>query len=269
MDLWYGWNGFVFDLHQARISTIVEFQEQNPEGEWDIRQAPLSSNPDSGENAEWEARDNVRYSPPFRSLSANAQLLENNTGAIYLGVPHDRKHSAESSHRLRSISVNIEEVIGDDSADIARNGELVFNEGIPEMRLNESVYLSLQVPSHVFDTIEQAAASSATRFSLYVHLKCWHWTGLYGDSYLYIDRDEPARAEWIAITTSKVFADLSAYQLADDPRLAGSEPASHDVNVNSYEKLGEIEGHMHAIRKAFVFSLIGLFLWLIVSTAIH
>ena len=84
MDLSYGWRGFVFDLRQARISTIVEFQEQNSEGDWDIRQTPFSSEVNEDGNAEWEARDNVRYSSPLRSLSANARLVESNTGAIYL-----------------------------------------------------------------------------------------------------------------------------------------------------------------------------------------
>jgi hypothetical protein len=41
-----------------------------------------------------------------------------------------------------------------------------FNAGMPEMRLDDSVYLVLPVPSRVFDTIEQAADSSATKFSL-------------------------------------------------------------------------------------------------------
>jgi hypothetical protein len=166
MDLSYGWNGFVFDLTQARISTIVEFQEQNSDGHWDIRQAPFSSDINEDGNAEWEARDSVRYSAPFRSLSAKARLVESNAGAIYLGVPQDRKHDQKNSNRLQELLVTIEEVIGDDSPEIAKNGELFFNAGMPEMRLDDSVYLVLPVPSRVFDTIDQAADSSATTDSL-------------------------------------------------------------------------------------------------------
>ena len=141
MDLRYGWNGFVFDLRQARISTIVEFQEKNSSGEWDIRESPRSTDSNEAGDAEWESKENVRYSTPFRSLSANAQLVEGNTGAIYLGVPEDRKHSEENSNRLQILPVTIEEVIGDDSPEIAKNGQLIFNEGMPEMRLDDSVYL--------------------------------------------------------------------------------------------------------------------------------
>ena len=101
MDLRYGWNGFVFDLRQARISTIVEFQEKNSLGEWDIREAPRSTDSNEVGDAEWESKENVRYSTPFRSLSANAQLVEGNTGAIFLGVPKDRKHNEENSNRLQ------------------------------------------------------------------------------------------------------------------------------------------------------------------------
>lgn len=120
MDLSYGEQGFVLDLRQARISTIVEFQAQNSAGDWDIRQAPFSSEVNEDGNAEWEARDNVRYSSPLRSLSANARLVESNTGAIYLGVPQDRKHNEENSNRLPELPVTIEEVIGDNSPDIAK-----------------------------------------------------------------------------------------------------------------------------------------------------
>ena len=101
MDLRYGWNGFVFDLRRARISTIVEFQENNSAGEWDIREAPRSTDSNEAGNSEWESNENVRYSTPFRSLSANAQLAEDNTGAIYLGVPEDRKHTEENSNQLQ------------------------------------------------------------------------------------------------------------------------------------------------------------------------
>ena len=120
MDLSYGEQGFVLDLRQARISTIVEFQAQNSAGDWDIRQAPFSSEVNEDGNAVWEARDNVRYSSPLRSLSANARLVESNTGAIYLGVPQDRKHNEENSNRLPELPVTIEEVIGDNSPDIAK-----------------------------------------------------------------------------------------------------------------------------------------------------
>mgnify|MGYP000916150469 CR=1 FL=1 len=73
MDLSYGWQGFVFDLRQARVSAIVEFQEQNSDGGRDIRKALISSDINEEENAEWKARDSVRYSAPRRSLSANAR----------------------------------------------------------------------------------------------------------------------------------------------------------------------------------------------------
>jgi hypothetical protein len=156
-------------------------------------------------------------------------------------------------------------VLGDDSPEIAKNGQLIFNEGMPEMRLDDSVCLFLPVPSKVFDTVEQAANSSATKFSLYVHLKCWHWTGLYGDSYLYIDTDDPGQAEWIAITTSKVFKDLSGNHITVTPKLAGDMNTSQDVDVCNYDKLSKIEDHIKVIRNAVLFSCIGICLWLIAS----
>ena len=265
MDLSYGWNGFVFDLTQARISTIVEFQEQNSDGDWDIRQAPISSGIDEDGDAEWEARDSVRYSAPFRSLSASASLVDSNSGAIYLGVPKDRKHNPENSNRLPQLLVTIEEVIGDDSPDIAKNGELFFNPGMPEMQLDDSVYLVLPVPGRVFDTINQAADSSTTKFSLYVHLKCWHTTGPHGDSYLYVDTDNPGQAEWIAITTSKIFDDLTGNQITATPKLAGDTSTSQGVDETSFDKLSKIETHIKIIRNAVVFACTGLFAWLIVA----
>ena len=264
MDLSYGLNGFVFDLQQARLSTVVEFQEQNSAGAWDIRQAPFPTDVNDDGNAEWEARDNVRYSAPFRSLSANAQLVKSNTGAIYLGVPQDRKHNQENSNRLQALPVTIEEVIGDDSPAVAGKGELFFNAGMPEMHLDDSLYLVLPVPSQVFDSIEQAADSSATKFSLYVHLKCWHWTGAYGDSYLYIDTDNPGQAECIAITTSKVFKDLPGNQTTAKPKFASEAHTLKDVDVTSYDKLSKIEAHIKAIRNTVMIACIGIFVWLIV-----
>ena len=266
MDLSYGWNGFVFDLTQARISTIVEFQEQNSDGDWDIRQAPISSGINEDADAEWEARDSVRYSSPFRSLSASASLVESNSGAIYLGVPEDRKHNPENSNRLPQLLVTIEEVIGDDSPDIAKNGELFFNPGMPEMRLDDAVYLVLSVPSRVFDTINQAADSSTTKFSLYVHLKCWHTTGPHGDSYLYIDTENPGQAEWIAITTSKVFVDLTGNHITAGPKLAGDKNTLLDADETSADKLNKIEAHIKVIRNAILLACTGLVVWLIVTT---
>lgn len=191
--------------------------------------------------------------------------MESNAGAIYLGVPQDRKHDQKNSNRLQELLVTIEEVIGDDSPEIAKNGELFFNAGMPEMRLDDSVYLVLPVPSRVFDTIDQAADSSATKFSLYVNLKCWHCTGPYGDSYLYIHTDNPGQAEWIAITTSKVFEDLTGNRITAKPKFAGDTNTSLDVDETSFDKLSKIEAHIKVIRNAVIFACTGLFVWLIVT----
>jgi hypothetical protein len=121
------------------------------------------------------------------------------------------------------------------------------------------------VPRRVFDTIDQAANSSATKFSLYVNLKCWHNTGLHGDSYLYIDTDNPGQAEWIAITTSKVFEDLTDNYLTAKPKLAGDRYTSLDADETSFDKLSKIEAHIKVIRNAVIFACTGLVVWLIVT----